>query len=162
VKGRCIGHSDSVRSLHATSSYLFSGSCDETIKVWSLENLRRVRKFKNSALYSKYAGVLCLDEDDSNLYSGHADGVIRIWSIHSFLHLGDLKGHLYDVYCIKISAKKLYSCSHDKTIIVWNLTKRTQLRVLSGHELAVRCLLLTNDFIKKVGKKCLKTIEFYN
>ncbi|KNC49632.1 E3 ubiquitin-protein ligase TRAF7 [Thecamonas trahens ATCC 50062] len=82
-KGTVSGHSGPVWTLAATETLLFSGSSDETIRVWSLATYQCLHTLEghNGIVHALvvYHGV-----DGDMLISGSSDCTIRVWDVTSF------------------------------------------------------------------------------
>lgn len=74
-----IGHSGNVLSLASVNKYLFSGSFDKTVMIWSNETLEclKILEGHDGAVRS-----LCLS--DEYLFSGSTDSKVNIWSLEDF------------------------------------------------------------------------------
>jgi F-box/WD-40 domain protein 7 len=69
------GHTNWVLALAVSGSKLFSGSEDNTIRVWDLEkNYAHVKTLKGHT-----RGVCALAVSGSKLFSGSEDKTIRVW-----------------------------------------------------------------------------------
>ena len=128
------GHTSSVLSLvydkHRT---LYSGSLDQTIKVWDWpgKNLKRT-------LSGHESGVTCLDLNKPNdkLVSGSSDNTIRVWSLLTFEALKVLRQHDNVVLglCFTSDGSLLVSCSADRKIILWEFGEMEEFRIVSEHQ----------------------------
>jgi WD40 repeat protein len=124
LKGVCSvktlrGHCDTVSSLVLKDAMLFSGSCDNTIKIWDLG--------ANNTCTATLAGhtdlVYCLALRDATLFSGSYDNTIKIWDLNSPTKTctATLNGHTDWVQYLAIRDATLFSSSFDNTIKIWDL-----------------------------------------
>ena len=76
------GHTKSVKSLcvNPDDKLLFSGSADETIRVWDIlsSTCLIVLDEHSDSIFS-----VCISTDGKLLFSGSADGYVKIWEIKS-------------------------------------------------------------------------------
>jgi len=93
---------------------IFSGSRDNTIKVWNLDTGECLATLKEHTDY-----VTSLAIDGNILYSGSMDTTIRVWNIDNLNCLHVLKGHTNNVFSLLSAHSTLYSASWDKSIRIW-------------------------------------------
>ena len=168
-------HTRPVLSLAWSDSYLFSGSYDNTIRVWDLTTLRKV-----SVLQGHVDAVRALAVSGNRLFSGSYDNSIRVWDTETFASLGHLQGHtgpvraptvhpasaarraarsaklthppcrrrrFPQVRTLVTAAGRLFSGSYDRTVRAWDVATLACLGVLDGHRDAVRALATANRLI---------------
>jgi WD40 repeat protein len=137
------GHSEYVNCLEfdADSHTLFSGSDDNTIRMWNTQNFE-CRKVLNG--HTDWVRSILLDTSTGTLYSGSTDKTIRVWDIHTGATSKVLNGHIGSINGLVLDQRSnmLYSCSSDCTIRVWDLNSDDFkcIRVLDGHESYVKCI----------------------
>ena len=133
-------------ALNATDGKLYSGSLDNTIKVWSLEAGDFGRNIMTLSGHTDYVNALAIY--DSKLYSGSVDNTIKVWSLEAGdfgRNITTLSGHTNVVFALTIYDSKLYSGSGDKTIKVWSLEAGDfgrEIMTLSGHTNDVNALAI--------------------
>eukprot|EP00026_Physarum_polycephalum_P001557 Phypoly_transcript_01559.p1 GENE.Phypoly_transcript_01559~~Phypoly_transcript_01559.p1 ORF type:complete len:683 (+),score=110.62 Phypoly_transcript_01559:158-2206(+) len=111
------GHVDRVVSLCVTPKYLFSGSSDGTLRVWSLPGLTFDRELN---VHRKSVESICANEQ--YLFTGSADHSIKVWDMATFVLVIALRDHVGEVNAIALSDKSLnylVSASFDKNIKVF-------------------------------------------
>lgn len=119
--------------IHALASsenhYLYTGSGDKTIKVWSLQD----RSLINTITGHKSV-VSALAVCDGVLYSGSWDGTVRLWSLgdHNALAvLGeDIPGNLSSVLSIAVEDDMLIVGHEDGSLKIWYNSMLVQSRNL--------------------------------
>jgi WD40 repeat protein len=128
------GHSDIVAGLeYIDSDIIASGSCDQTIQIWSISNGEKKRIINASApvwslkVLSNRNHIACgLDNGNINIYNINTGGLIVI-----------LLGHTSWVMDFElISGRNLLASSSyisDTTVRIWDLTTNTNKFILSGH-----------------------------
>ena len=110
------GHTGHVRCLTLYGNKLFSGSWDNTIRVWDADTHEHLATLEGHAGW-----VSCLTLHGNKLFSAGDDRTIRVWNADTHKHLATLKGHTADVGCLTLYGNKLFSGSGDSTIRVWNV-----------------------------------------
>eukprot|EP00035_Acanthoeca_spectabilis_P033516 m.24106 g.24106 ORF g.24106 m.24106 type:complete len:426 (-) comp6027_c0_seq1:128-1405(-) len=143
-KGRTLkGHSSIVNALAVSTTHLFSGSDDCSIRVWQLSSGDRVRTLKYPL-----GGICALALDGhGQLYSGATDSLIQVWSVSDYTLLRTLVGHTGVVDALVIGLDgALVSGSWDKTIRVWSAGPDGELlQTLHGHTSTVHGLVAGPD-----------------
>mmetsp|Transcript_4749 Transcript_4749/g.8124 ORF Transcript_4749/g.8124 Transcript_4749/m.8124 type:complete len:605 (-) Transcript_4749:121-1935(-) len=118
------GHAGFVLSLCTVGDVLFTGSQDNNIMIWDLNNLQYIgtlpghRGFVKSMAAALARKVLC---------SGSQDKTIKVWSLETFSSVKTLTGHTSDVNALTIleGADVFVSGSEDRTIKVWAISTLT-------------------------------------
>jgi hypothetical protein len=126
---------------------LFSGSSDNTIKVWDLITNTLLHTLTS---YTDWIGCLETSPDGLKLFSGSNDNRIKVWNVTTGALLHTLTGHTGSVRCLQMSPDglKLVSGSLDNTIRVWDVTTGALLHTLTGHTHKVSCLQMSPDGLK--------------
>ena len=70
------GHTDMVTCLTLHENKLYTGSDDNTIRIWNTETHEEI-----AILEEHTNGVMCLALHENKLYSGSVDRTIRIWKV---------------------------------------------------------------------------------
>jgi len=120
------GHAGFVLSLCTVGDVLFTGSQDNNIMIWDLNNLQYIgtlpghRGFVKCMAAALSRKVLC---------SGSQDKTIKVWSLETFSSVKTLTGHTSDVNALTIleGADVFVSGSEDRTIKVWAINSLTLL-----------------------------------
>ena len=68
-------HTNWVRCLTIHENKLFSGSWDDTIRIWNTET------FEEISTLIEHIDVRCLTLSENKLFSGSDDNTIRVWKI---------------------------------------------------------------------------------
>ncbi|OIR58736.1 MAG: WD40 repeat-containing protein [Amphiamblys sp. WSBS2006] len=114
------GHSHGVCDLvwSGDGRYVFSGSDDGTICVWSVERRARVRRLEGHS-----APVFCLavNPQGTVLGSGSLDTAVGLWDVRGGKNMEMLYGHLSGVLSIAFSGdgRLVASCGSDGFLCVW-------------------------------------------
>ncbi|KAM8887573.1 F-box/WD repeat-containing protein 10 [Synchiropus picturatus] len=165
------GHVGSIRAvlMCEEKGIMISGSCDTSIRCWSLRTDQCVM-----ALYGHTGSVNCLDIYEDRLVSGAKDCQVKVWNLQTGRNFYDMKfKHPGSVRCVKISATTVFSACDRGLVKVWDMDSASLIRVITGHKSSVRCLfydewhLLSGDFngqlmvwsINCEAKDCLMTFN---
>ena len=129
------GHSDDFYryafALSKCEKFLFSGSADKTIRIWSLETGKCLAILRGHA---HSITVLALSKCGNFLFSGSADKTIRIWKWRDEECLATLKDNR--CICALVVSKCgnfLFSDTGNK-ISIWKWRDRVRLTKLKGHK----------------------------
>jgi F-box and WD-40 domain protein 1/11 len=114
------GHNECVYSLQYDAEYLVSGSRDKSIRVWSLQSRRLLRK-----LWGHRGSVLCLqfdsDPEEDLIVSGSSDSDVILWKFSTGEKIQVLnKAHSESVLNVKFDKRILVTCSKDRSIKIFN------------------------------------------
>ena len=145
------GHSSSINALayrwdpSAASSrhVLFSGSGDETIRVWDLEEQKCVQEMEKA--HNGYiSSLLCVDD---YLLSGSFDRTICLWNVHRRSLIKSIKAHAHCVNSLFLHESGIVlSGSWDGHIRLWDL------RGKAGDKGYVQILKVPDAALCVVGK----------
>ena len=113
------GHTGYVSCLALHENKLYSGSWDDTIRIWAGTNTETHEEI--GILRGHTDRVYCLALHENKLYSGSCDNTIRIWNTETHEEIAILRGHTDVVRCLTLHENKLYSGSYDKTIRIWKV-----------------------------------------
>ncbi len=158
------GHEHPVQVLLVSDSdnRLYSGSSDDTIKMWDT--------FANTCvetLEGHCGGVLSLSLSNQHhrLYSGSEDKTIKVWDTQSLECVHTFEGHSHWVTSLVVDeiTNTLYSGSYDGTIKVWKLDALTCLHTLQRkEESGVWCLTLDHTSKRLYAGTEGSTIEVWD
>ena len=140
------GHSSIVRTVAITSDskFIISGSCDKSIRMWSLFDRKQEATLLGHTDFVLSVGV---SSDNKFVVSGSADKTIRLWNLFDKQQEIVLKHHTEAVRSVVISFDNKYiiSGSDDKTVQIWNIFEGVSEAVLHGHSSSVYCVRTTSD-----------------
>lgn len=141
--GSLKGHAQEVNSIKITPDgrYVFSASCDATIKQWDIESGAIIRTFR---AHRSAVNDLLITPDGSRLISAsgennpESENTIRIWDLSNgkCLHQKEHKASAVRALTITPEGKRiLYGCGNHNpyadahaTLQVWDLQKRDALQ----------------------------------
>ncbi|ETO33619.1 WD-40 repeat-containing protein, partial [Reticulomyxa filosa] len=138
------GHTNWVRSIDYSTfddcQFICSGSGDQTVRVWNVDNNKQIQSFNghsdsvNCAKFSSYhyhyhrQNVIC---------SSSLDETIRFWDFKHNKQLQKFNGHTDSVNGIEFSSfndgRYLCSGSNDKTIRLWDVETSESLHIFNEH-----------------------------
>ncbi|KJE94942.1 tnf receptor-associated factor 7 [Capsaspora owczarzaki ATCC 30864] len=160
-KGTFVGHQGPVWALVVYKDLLFSGSSDETIKVWSATEFKCKNTLTGDKAHKGIVHALCIHAH--KLYSGSSDSTIKVWDLDTLELLDSLDGHDSPVCTLAIANDMLFSGSH-KVIKVWDLGTHKHMKDLTGLNHWARALVATETYLysgsyKTIFIHSLETLE---
>jgi WD40 repeat protein len=134
-----------ISALLISKKLLFSGSHDNTIKVWDMDTNICIVSLEG---HQGPISCLAISTRRNQLLSGSWDNTIRVWDLNTLLCLYTLSGHSHAVRALLIddSSDRLYSASHDRTIMTWDLSvplAPIHIHTMWEHTGSVLCLALS-------------------
>eukprot|EP00668_Euglena_longa_P033195 GGOE01042727.1.p1 GENE.GGOE01042727.1~~GGOE01042727.1.p1 ORF type:complete len:1757 (-),score=405.95 GGOE01042727.1:494-5710(-) len=113
---RYSGHTGPVRCLHCHSDLLFSGSEDESIRVWTTGGTLK-------AVMNNHKGpVNALVVKNSVLWAAAQQHTITLWDVTSFKKLKVIDQHQSPVRSLLPLHDTVWSCAADRSLCVWDAT----------------------------------------
>lgn len=94
---------------------LISGSLDNTIKVWDIDNAKATQ-----TLFGHIEGVWAVESDKLRLISGSHDRTIKVWNREEGRCTATLVGHRGAVTCLGLGEDKIISGSDDGDVRIWS------------------------------------------
>ena len=133
-RGEVSGHTQNVLSLaFKPNSYLLaSGSNDDTIRIWDVEDIHNLRHVRTLRGHTDRVTSVAWSPDGRTLASGSRDGTVRLWNPNNGINFAVLRGHTEGAECVAWSpdGRILASGSRDQTIRIWDPDTHGTLRVL--------------------------------
>ena len=145
-EGEYEGHTSPVFCLTINDGKLYSGSMDETIKVWDCSTNKLI-----TTLTEHTGTVYRLRIHGGKLYSTAGKG-IKVYDCSDDTLITTLEDHTASVICLEIHDGKLYTGSSDKTINVYDCSDDSLITTLRGHTEYVSDLTFQNG--KLYSKQC--------
>jgi len=129
--GVLSGHQQSVSCVAFTpdTSKVVSGSFDQSLRVWSLCDLKEMACLRG---HSSYVKCVTTTNDGHRAISGALDGCIIVWNIDSFIEEKRLAGHQRMIWCLTAWENYVVSGSWDNTLKLWDVDSWEEVASLPG------------------------------
>jgi WD40 repeat protein len=153
LKTTLKAHTDWVRCLSFTpdTHTLISGSFDQSIKFWNLDNYQLIHDLQD---HRKGVFALAVSADGRTLASGSWDETIKLWHIQTGQLTANFAGHTASVRSLAMSPDNqlLISGSFDNSIRVWHLDSGDLLTtMLQSEPIAAIALNHTGQLLASTG-----------
>ena len=156
------GHTNDVWAIvfNAAATRVFTGSWDDTIRVWSLPGGECVQTL---AGHTGSVVGLALLPCETQLLSGSRDKTLKLWDLGSGECVQTLEAHADDVNCVAVSGggRIALSGSSDNTLRLWDLRTFECVKVLEGHSKVVTSVGITKDALLCVSGSWDKTLRVW-
>ncbi|MEM7554942.1 MAG: serine/threonine-protein kinase [Cyanobacteria bacterium P01_A01_bin.84] len=157
------GHASDVNSVvfSQDGQKLFTGSDDNTIKAWNLNNKQEILTFRG---HSGWIWAIALSPNNKILASSGADKTIKLWNPQTGKEIRTLSSHSMGVTSLAFSPDNqiLASAGADKTIKLWNLQNGQAIRTFRGHLQTVASIAYSPDGKILASGSWDKTIKLWN
>ncbi|ETO33932.1 WD-40 repeat protein [Reticulomyxa filosa] len=145
------GHTNYVCSIDYSTfddcQFICSGSGDETVRVWDINNNRQIQSFNrhsDSVICVKFSLYYYHNHRQNVICSSSNDKTIRFWDFKHNKQLHIFNGHTEGVNGLKFSpfngGRYLCSVSDDKTIRLWDIETSKALHIFNEHKYTVWCV----------------------
>ena len=105
------GHTGMVQCLTAVGGKVYSGSFDETIRVWDTATHECISTLRGHTDYVRFLAIV-----GDKVYSSGADKTMRVWGTATHECISTLRGHTDYALCLTVVGDKMYYGFVDKTI----------------------------------------------
>ncbi|CAL5993303.1 WD40_repeat protein [Hexamita inflata] len=148
-------HQNKITSMQIYQNILVTGSKDNVIIVWNLENRTIAHKFEESCNIQSIA--------ISQLYISAAmsNNSIKIWSLKSFELINTIQAHKNKISCLQFNKDVLVSASFDQSLIFWDIQSGTNMKTINCGE-NIQIIKFSNDGILMVTGSNENAIKLYN
>ncbi|XP_066235946.1 kinesin-like protein KIF21B isoform X3 [Saccopteryx leptura] len=114
-------HYDGIECLAIHGDILFSGSRDNGIKKWDLEQQELIQQIPNA--HKDWVCALAFVPGRPMLLSACRAGVIKVWNVDNFTPIGEIKGHDSPINAICTNGKHIFTASSDLTVKFWSVRR---------------------------------------
>uniref|UniRef100_A0A3Q1JJD9 Kinesin motor domain-containing protein n=1 Tax=Anabas testudineus TaxID=64144 RepID=A0A3Q1JJD9_ANATE len=141
-------HYDGIECLAVQGDVLFSGSRDNGIKKWDLEQQELTQQIPNA--HKDWVCALAYVPGRPMLLSGCRGGMLKVWNVDNFTPIGEVRGHESPINAICTNSRQIFTASSDCRVKLWSyvpgLTPCLPRRVLAikGRATMVQYLLLSS------------------
>jgi hypothetical protein len=140
------GHKGRVLSVSFSNdgSYLLSGSCDKTAKLWDANTGTNVRSFLG---HKGSVTSVAFSPNGKRALTGSEDGSLRLWDVATGTEICAYWGHRDTVTSVAFSSdgNRLLSGSLDKTLLLWDISRAHAYRDFEDHRLPEAAKALAED-----------------
>ncbi|MGH0176179.1 UNVERIFIED_CONTAM: hypothetical protein FKN15_000847 [Acipenser sinensis] len=110
-------HYDGIECLAIQGDILFSGSRDNGIKKWDLEQQELLQQIPNA--HKDWVSALAYVPGRPMLLSGCRGGMLKVWNVDNFTPIGEIKGHDSPINAICTNSKQIFTASSDLSVKIW-------------------------------------------
>nr|XP_020762650.1 kinesin-like protein KIF21B isoform X7 [Odocoileus virginianus texanus] len=111
-------HYDGIECLAIQGDVLFSGSRDNGVKKWDLEQQELVQQIPTA--HKDWVCALAFVPGRPMLLSACRAGVIKVWNVDNFTPIGEIKGHDSPINAICTNSRHIFTASSDCRVKLWN------------------------------------------
>ncbi|XP_070601259.1 kinesin-like protein KIF21B isoform X1 [Erythrolamprus reginae] len=113
-------HYDGIECLAIQGDILFSGSRDNGIKKWDLEQQELIQQIP---AHKDWVCALAFVPSRPMLLSACRGGTVKVWNVDNFTPVGDIKGHDSPINAICTNSKHIFTASSDCSVKLWSARK---------------------------------------
>uniref|UniRef100_A0A3B3QU17 Kinesin family member 21B n=1 Tax=Paramormyrops kingsleyae TaxID=1676925 RepID=A0A3B3QU17_9TELE len=110
-------HYDGIECLATYGEVLFSGSRDNGIKKWDLEQQELIQQIPNA--HKDWVCALAYVPGRPMLLSACRGGMMKVWNVDNFTPIGEIKGHDSPINAICTNSKQIFTASSDMSVKIW-------------------------------------------
>ncbi|XP_060713529.1 kinesin-like protein KIF21B isoform X1 [Tachysurus vachellii] len=111
-------HYDGIECLAVHGDVLFSGSRDNGIKKWDLEQQELIQQIPNA--HKDWVCALAYVPGRPMLLSACRAGMLKVWNVDNFTPIGEIKGHDSPINAICTNSKQIFTASSDCRVKLWS------------------------------------------
>uniref|UniRef100_A0A8C4H0T8 Kinesin family member 21B n=1 Tax=Dicentrarchus labrax TaxID=13489 RepID=A0A8C4H0T8_DICLA len=134
-------HYDGIECLAVQGDVLFSGSRDNGIKKWDLEQQELTQQIPNA--HKDWVCALAYVPGRPMLLSACRGGMLKVWNVDNFTPIGEVRGHDSPINAICTNSRQIFTASSDCRVKLWSyvpgLTPCLPRRVLAIKGRATTC-----------------------
>nr|XP_020448638.1 kinesin-like protein KIF21B [Monopterus albus] len=111
-------HYDGIECLAVQGDVLFSGSRDNGIKKWDLEQQELTQQIPNA--HKDWVCALAHVPGRPMLLSGCRGGMLKVWNVDNFTPIGEVRGHDSPINAICTNSRQIFTASSDCRVKLWS------------------------------------------
>uniref|UniRef100_UPI003AABBDE1 kinesin-like protein KIF21B n=1 Tax=Centroberyx gerrardi TaxID=166262 RepID=UPI003AABBDE1 len=111
-------HYDGIECLAVHGDVLFSGSRDNGIKKWDLEQQELTQQIPNA--HKDWVCALAYVPGRPMLLSGCRGGMLKVWNVDNFTPIGEVRGHDSPINAICTNSRHIFTASSDCRVKLWS------------------------------------------
>ncbi|KAM3877962.1 LOW QUALITY PROTEIN: kinesin-like protein KIF21B [Diretmus argenteus] len=111
-------HYDGIECLAIQGDVLFSGSRDNGIKKWDLEQQELTQQIPNA--HKDWVCALAYVPGRPMLLSGCRGGMLKVWNVENFTPIGEVRGHDSPINAICTNSRHIFTASSDCRVKLWS------------------------------------------
>uniref|UniRef100_A0A671WEW5 Kinesin-like protein KIF21B n=1 Tax=Sparus aurata TaxID=8175 RepID=A0A671WEW5_SPAAU len=149
-------HYDGIECLAVQGDVLFSGSRDNGIKKWDLEQQELIQQIPNA--HKDWVCALAYVPGRPMLLSACRGGMLKVWNVDNFTPIGEVRGHDSPINAICTNSRQIFTASSDCRVKLWSyvpgLTPCLPRRVLAIKGRATTVFLFPFFCVSSLGWFC--------
>uniref|UniRef100_A0AAX7V879 Kinesin motor domain-containing protein n=1 Tax=Astatotilapia calliptera TaxID=8154 RepID=A0AAX7V879_ASTCA len=110
-------HYDGIECLAVQGDVLFSGSRDNGIKKWELEQQELTQQIPNA--HKDWVCALAYVPGRPMLLSGCRGGMLKVWNVDNFTPIGEIRGHESPINAICTNSRQIFTASRVSLLKAW-------------------------------------------
>ncbi|XP_075870275.1 kinesin-like protein KIF21B isoform X3 [Nelusetta ayraudi] len=111
-------HYDGLEGLAVQGDVLFSGSRDNGIKKWDLEQCELTQQIPNA--HKDWVCALAYVPGRPMLLSACRGGMLKVWNVDNFTPIGEVRGHDSPINAICTNSRQIFTASSDCRVKLWS------------------------------------------
>ncbi|CAF96793.1 unnamed protein product, partial [Tetraodon nigroviridis] len=111
-------HYDGIECLSVQGDVLFSGSRDNGIKKWDLEQQELTQQIPNA--HKDWVCALAHVPGRPMLLSACRAGMLKVWNVENFTPIGEVRGHDSPINAICTNSRQIFTASSDCRVKLWS------------------------------------------
>ncbi|KAM4700823.1 kinesin-like protein KIF21B isoform 1-T6 [Discoglossus pictus] len=115
-------HYDGIECLAVQNGVLYSGSRDNGIKKWNLQQHELTQQVPNA--HRDWVCALGFVPGRPMMLSGCRGGALKVWNMENFTPIGEVKGHESPINAMCANSRHVFTASSDFTVKMWSGRRR--------------------------------------
>ncbi|CAH2221540.1 kinesin KIF21B isoform X3 [Pelobates cultripes] len=111
-------HYDGIECLAVQNGVLCSGSRDNGIKKWNIQQHELIQQVPNA--HRDWVCALGFVPGRPMMLSGCRGGTLKVWNMENFTPIGEVKGHESPINAMCANSRHVFTASSDLTVKMWS------------------------------------------